>query len=125
MLAEKNAIRVPRYSAALAVHFAVCLCVAIGTPSMAQVHSVEQLQAAVQSDSRPIALFVTGKNMAQPIAVTGQGKSLTVPALNVDTPVRIASNTKTFVAAAVLRLWEDKRIDLDAAIGPLLTPALD
>ena len=32
-------------------------------------------------------------------------------------PVRIASNTKTYVAAAVLRLWEDGRLDLDDPIA--------
>lgn len=35
-------------------------------------------------------------------------------------PVRIASNTKTYVAAAVLRLAESGRIDLDSVIGDLL-----
>ena len=125
MLTNSKAYRVRRYSAVLAVQFSLCLCAAIGTPSMAQVPNAELLQAAVQSDSRPIALFVTVKNMPQPLAVTGQGKSATGLVLDVDTPVRIASNTKTFVAATVLRLWEDKRIDLDAAIGPLLTPVLD
>ncbi len=35
-------------------------------------------------------------------------------------PVRIASNTKTYVAAAVLRLAESGRIDLDAVIGESL-----
>ncbi len=32
-------------------------------------------------------------------------------------PVRIASNTKTFVAAAMLRLWEEGRLDLDSSIA--------
>ena len=35
-------------------------------------------------------------------------------------PVRIASNTKTYIAAAVLRLWEEGRIDLDEAITKYL-----
>jgi D-alanyl-D-alanine carboxypeptidase len=35
-------------------------------------------------------------------------------------PVRIASNTKTYTAAAALRLVETDRIDIDAAIGDLL-----
>lgn len=35
-------------------------------------------------------------------------------------PVRIASNTKTYVAATVLRLAESGRIDLDSGIGDLL-----
>ncbi len=32
-------------------------------------------------------------------------------------PVRIASNTKTFMAAAILRLWEEGRLDLDDPIA--------
>lgn len=35
-------------------------------------------------------------------------------------PVRIASNTKTFTAATVLRLAEDGRLDLDAPVAGLL-----
>lgn len=35
-------------------------------------------------------------------------------------PVRIASNTKTYVAVAVLRLVEDGRLELDDSIGGLL-----
>lgn len=31
-------------------------------------------------------------------------------------PMRIASNTKTFVAAAILRLWEEQRLELDNGI---------
>lgn len=38
-------------------------------------------------------------------------------------PVRIASNTKTYIAAAVLRLWEDGRIDLDDPIDRYLPGA--
>jgi D-alanyl-D-alanine carboxypeptidase len=36
-------------------------------------------------------------------------------------PVRIASNTKTFVAAAILRLWEDQRLGLDDPISKHLS----
>jgi D-alanyl-D-alanine carboxypeptidase len=39
-------------------------------------------------------------------------------------PVRIASNTKTYVAATVLRLVEQGKIDLDSAIARYLDPAL-
>ena len=45
--------------------------------------------------------------------------------LTADTPMRIASNTKTFVAATALRLWERKRLDLDAPIARLLKPETD
>ncbi|MEO1659202.1 MAG: serine hydrolase domain-containing protein [Pseudomonadota bacterium] len=40
-----------------------------------------------------------------------------------ETPVRIASITKTFVAATVLSLMEDGLLDLDAPIAGLITPA--
>ena len=40
------------------------------------------------------------------------------------TRVRIASTTKTFVAATVLRLWEDGRLDLDAPISSLVDPVI-
>ncbi len=36
---------------------------------------------------------------------------------------RIASVTKPYVAAAILRLAEDGRVDIDAPVGPLLSPA--
>jgi D-alanyl-D-alanine carboxypeptidase len=38
--------------------------------------------------------------------------------------MRIASNTKTFVAATVLRLWEQGRIDLDSSVASIATPTL-
>ena len=41
-------------------------------------------------------------------------------AMTPDTPIRIASVTKSFTAAAILRLWETGRLDLDAPIGPLV-----
>lgn len=125
MFVDINAIRIRRNAATVALQLVIGMCAAITIPSLAQVVQPEYLQTAVQSDDRPIALFITGRNMAQPLALVGQGKSSTGAILDVDTPVRVASNTKTFVAATVLRLWEDKRIDLDAAIGPLLTPAID
>ncbi|MER9094770.1 beta-lactamase family protein [Mesorhizobium sp. M0700] len=43
--------------------------------------------------------------------------------LTIDRPVRISSVTKPFVAAAILRLWETGKIDLDQPIGSYLTPA--
>jgi D-alanyl-D-alanine carboxypeptidase len=37
--------------------------------------------------------------------------------MTVGTPVRIASNTKTFIAVAVLRLHEDGKLDIDDSIA--------
>lgn len=45
-------------------------------------------------------------------------------ALTVDRPLRIASNTKTFVAVAVLRLWEMGKLDLDDSAKKHLDPEL-
>jgi len=110
-----------------AVPIILCLLIMPVASSWAQPASRDILQTMVESDPRPIAMFVTGKGTVSPFAVTRAEKGDTgvVAALGADTPVRIASNTKTFVAATVLRLWEQGRIDLDAAIGPLLTPKLD
>ena len=75
---------------------------------------------------QPIAVFVAGRDpQASYGAATGAADLDAQRPLTVDTPLRIASNTKTFVAATVLRLWEQGRIDLDAPIAPLLTTALD
>lgn len=43
--------------------------------------------------------------------------------LQPDATFRVASNTKTFVAATVLRLWEDGKIKLDASIRDYVDPA--
>ena len=111
----------------LAIPITLCVSMQLIAPAFAQVISRAALQAEVASDPRPMALFVTGKGVASPFAVSIAGKDgvAATPALGPDTPVRVASNTKTFVAATVLRLWEQGRIDLDAAIGPLMSPRLD
>ena len=46
-------------------------------------------------------------------------------AMTAQTPVRLASLTKTFTAAAILRLWEAGRLDLDTPISGLMAPELD
>lgn len=42
--------------------------------------------------------------------------------LTVDTPLRIASNTKTFTAAAILRLAEMEKLSIDDAISEYIDP---
>ena len=81
------------------------------------------LQAGVKAADRPIAIFVAGRGVGQPYGAASGEAGPGAP-LTPDTPLRLASNTKTFVAATALRLWETGRLDLDAPIGPLLTPAL-
>lgn len=58
------------------------------------------------------------------LAATGVADPDGAP-MSSSTPVRIASITKTFVAASVLRLWEDGRLDLDASIDGFLDPEID
>lgn len=82
------------------------------------------LEAGLQTLPRAAAIYVTGAGVEQPFGVAA-GEARPGEPMTVDTPLRIASNTKTFTAAALLRLWETGKIDLDAPIGPLLTPALD
>lgn len=48
-------------------------------------------------------------------------KSASAP-LRIDQPVLIASNTKPYVATAILRLVEEGVLQLNMSIGPLLTP---
>jgi D-alanyl-D-alanine carboxypeptidase len=110
-----------------AIPITLCIVMQPISPAFAQAIGRDTLQAEVAADPRPMALFVTGKGVASPFALSTVGKdgAAANPALGPETPVRVASNTKTFVAATVLRLWEQGRIDLDAAIGPLMSPRLD
>lgn len=45
-------------------------------------------------------------------------------ALRDDTTFRVASNTKTYVAATVLRLWEDGKLQLDQSIRVHVDPSI-
>ncbi len=58
-------------------------------------------------------------------AAVGDADPATGMPLTPDTPFRIASVTKTFVAATVLRLVEQGKLALDDPIAPLLDPATD
>jgi D-alanyl-D-alanine carboxypeptidase len=85
----------------------------------------EVLTAALQQHAA-MAVFVSGKSVPNPWGVAaGMADASTARLLSPDTPLRVASNTKTFVAATVLRLWEQGVIPLDAPIGPLLAPTLE
>ncbi|WP_353243993.1 serine hydrolase domain-containing protein [Providencia sp.] len=54
-----------------------------------------------------------------------RGTSLDNAPLTVDTPLRIASNSKTFTAAAILRLAEMGKVNIDEAIFTLIDPQYD
>jgi D-alanyl-D-alanine carboxypeptidase len=55
-----------------------------------------------------------------PVALTAVGGD---PALKPNTSFRLASNTKTYTAATILRLWEDGKIKLDESIRTYVDPA--
>lgn len=102
------------------------LVLAPAGPTLAQSTGASRLAEAVEALPRASAIYVAGRGTAEPWgAAAGVAFPETGAPMTVDTPVRIASNAKTFTAATVLRLWETGRIDLDAPIGPLLTPELD
>jgi D-alanyl-D-alanine carboxypeptidase len=68
--------------------------------------------AALHVDAPPLGL---SWESAAGVADPESGRPMTA-----GTPVRIASNTKTFVAAAVLRLNEEELLDLDDSIADFL-----
>lgn len=87
--------------------------------------SQEDLETTVKGHAYPTAIYLAGPASAEfygaaaGVADTGAGRQFTI-----DTPLRIASNTKTFVAATAIRLHEEGLLDLDAFIAPLLSPSL-
>lgn len=98
--------------------------VAVALAAAPQAWANAAVEAQLAAIGKPAAVFVIGDGPKQGYA-DGLADPATGRELTVDTPVRIASNTKTFTAAAVLRLWEQGRIDLDAPIGGLINPRLD
>lgn len=109
--------------------FAVSVALALAGASAALAQTVAgpaELDAAVKALRRPAAIYVAGRGIPEPYgAAAGVAFPDEAAPMTVDTPLRIASNAKTFTAATVLRLWETGRIDLDAPIGPLLSPSLE
>ncbi|KQU83874.1 hypothetical protein ASD00_33770 [Ensifer sp. Root31] len=70
----------------------------------------------------PMAVFVAGGALAEPWGIAmGMADAGTDRPLTVDTPFRIASNTKTFVAAAILCLWEEDLLELDRPINSYIS----
>ncbi|WP_404764814.1 serine hydrolase domain-containing protein [Proteus terrae] len=68
------------------------------------------------------AIYITGAGIQYPFGMAhGFADESTQKKLTVDTPFRIASNTKTFLAAAFLRLWEQNALSLDDDITKYLS----
>ncbi len=71
-----------------------------------------------------VVLDGEGKTVAAEAAGVSASGSTAASAFTVDTPLRIASNTKTYVAATVLRLSETGRLDLDATLAASIDTSL-
>lgn len=86
----------------------------------------DDLAARLRQQQAATTLYATGKGLEQPWGVSsGMADQASGRSISTDTPLRVASNTKTFVAATVLRLWEQSLIDLGSPIAPLITPVFN
>lgn len=83
----------------------------------------ETLVDLVRDQRIPLALYATGQGLERPWATaSGMADEQAGRPMSLDTPLRVASNTKTFVAATILRFWERGLIDLDGPIARLIDP---
>ncbi|MDP2483951.1 MAG: serine hydrolase domain-containing protein, partial [Candidatus Palauibacterales bacterium] len=106
---------------------------AIGRASPAPAQDLSAVEASLQSvlDSVVASGSTPGITMridAPALGLSWSGASgvadiETGTPLSPGNPVRIASNTKTFVAASTLRLWEDGRLGLDDPVSKHLPAA--
>ncbi|MEQ4924511.1 serine hydrolase domain-containing protein [Proteus hauseri] len=84
------------------------------------VQSITDAFHALPSSS---AIYIMGEGIQYPFGMAhGFSDESTKKKLTVDTPFRIASNTKTFLAAAFLRLWEQEALSLNDDITKYLSP---
>lgn len=104
-----------RLLAALALILAAC------SPAFGDARGALEaaLDAADQASGEAgVLVFVDGPGLSQPFA--GARSAADGIAIDPNATMRIASNTKTFVAAAALRLAEQGALDLDAPISETL-----
>lgn len=86
-----------------------------------QTSNRERLEGLARSLSAPAAIYVNGAGMPSAFGMVlkvGPGIRAALPyetPLTINTPCRVASNTKPFTAAAVLRLAERGQLALDEA----------
>ena len=77
---------------------------------------------ALDTDIAPVGmqLSIDSPDLAisfgEAIGFTARGDNPGRKPLTVNHPLRVASNTKTFIAAAILRLWEEQQVSLDDSI---------
>lgn len=83
---------------------------------------VQSMTDAFHALPSPSAIYITGAGIQYPFGMAhGFADEKNQKKLTVDTPFRIASNTKTFLATAFLRLWEQDMLSLDDDITKYLS----
>ncbi|MBB3952862.1 D-alanyl-D-alanine carboxypeptidase [Aureimonas jatrophae] len=88
-----------------------------------QAFLARHFETLLSDPSSASAIYLCGKGVDVPIGLTSAGRVHDDPAMTLDTPFRVASNTKTFTAATVLRLAEAGKLCLDDAISDHLDRA--
>ena len=96
-------------------------------PSILETQLQARVEKAVTVDeiAPGFAMSVIGPSPAKSYSAAAGVADPDGRAFTPDTPLRIASNTKTFTAATILRLWEKGLLDLDGSISGLIDPAFD
>lgn len=85
--------------------------------------SVDELHKQ-NPDSHGFAVAIIDGDGSTHLASSGFAAPGQVP-FTAHTPVRTASVTKTLVAAAMMRLYETERLDIDAPLAGLIDPSFD
>jgi len=84
----------------------------------------QRVDTALRDNPSCVALALVVIREGDVLGVAAGPASPGGPAFTIHTPLRIASNTKTYVAAATLRLAARGDVDLDASISSALDPRL-
>lgn len=90
----------------------------LAAPSFAAQPGLDDIAAALAKAAAQTHIAIAE------IRANGEVRTFTAgDGLRRKTSFRTASNTKTYTAATIMRLWEDGRIDLDASIRKYVDPA--
>lgn len=97
--------------------FSAFISLAVLAPNFAHAADWPPLSTKVEANLQSADVALYG------VTEDGEEMSFEQGTLTATTPLRIASVTKTYVAATALRLWEDGKLDLDAPIARYIDPA--
>ena len=99
------------------VILSVLFSLAVLAPNVASAADWPPLSAKAEATLKEVDVALYG------LSAGGEEMSFEQGALKATTPLRIASVTKTYVAATALRLWEEGKLDLEAPIARYIDPA--